>query len=83
MSYEVEWTEDAIAQLLAIVGKTGKSGTYVRALGEVNDQLGVDPRLVDAAVNEDLWRMSIGRLRIYYEIDDDTREVEIVGVRPI
>ena len=81
MRYEVVWTTEGLEQLLAIIGRIGKSGDYVRALAEINGQLGVDPRPADATVNEDLWRVTVGKIRVYYEINDEMNEVEIVGIR--
>jgi mRNA-degrading endonuclease RelE of RelBE toxin-antitoxin system len=45
--------------------------------------LSVDQKPIDAVVHEGLWRVSIGTLRVYYEINDDAQEVEIVGIRSL
>jgi mRNA-degrading endonuclease RelE of RelBE toxin-antitoxin system len=83
MRYEVGWTREGLEQLLAMFHRTGTAGNYVRSVAEINERLSVDPRPVDAAVHEELWRLSIGSLRVYYEINDDIREVEVVGVRAL
>jgi hypothetical protein len=81
MKYTVQWLDDAMFALLPLVHASGDAAAILQAVNEINARLSDDPRPGDAVCREDLWMTTIGRLRVFYEIKQADRLVEIVGIR--
>jgi len=64
-----------------VLHESGDSAAVVDSIEEVSQRLATAPDSPDAVSHEGLWRLSVGRLRVLYEINYEDRTVEIVGVR--
>jgi hypothetical protein len=81
MNYTVQWVDDAILLLLEITRQSGDSAAVLAAVDEVNQSLSEAPESSEAECYEGLWRRSVGRLRVMYEINHATRVIRIVALR--
>lgn len=81
MNYTIHWMEEAITGLLETAVTSGNAAAILGAIDDVNRRLAEDPEDPAAKAYEGLWGLSVGRLRIMYEIYHDRHVVEIVSAR--
>lgn len=83
MNYAVNWSENAFDAMLRYLVSLNKSAASVTAIDQINKRLAANPHDSTADVHEGLWRITIGPLRVYYEISEAEHQVEVVAFRAI
>ncbi len=76
MTYNVEFSLDAAAELLRIAGVTG-SASAVRAADSIRRRLEVDPAGNENFLSEGLYYIDEEPLRAFFLIDVESASVEI------
>jgi hypothetical protein len=82
MSYSVEWSAEARAQLAATwLQQVASRQAITSAQARIDKMLAADPARFGAALSEGLFAIEQAPLRALYEISDAERRVEVVAVR--
>lgn len=81
MPYEIEWLEAAIDELGAIL----RSHQHLRALlvddsNRIDEILSADPVSFGTRQPDRLLATQVGRLRVLYQVDEETRQVSIASI---
>ena len=80
MTYNVEFSLDAAAELLRIAGVTGSAST-IRAADSIRRRLEVDPAGNGNFLSEGLYYIDEEPLRAFFLIDVDSMVVEVTDFR--
>ena len=80
MTYNVEFSLDAAAELLRIAGVTG-SMPAIRAADSIRRRLEVDPAGNGSFLSEGLYSIDEEPLRAFFLIDVESASVEITDFR--
>jgi hypothetical protein len=80
VTYNVEFSLDAAAELLRIAGVTG-SASAVRAADSIRRRLEVDPAGNENFLSEGLYYIDEEPLRAFFLIDVESASVEITDFR--
>ena len=80
MTYNVEFSLDAAAELLRIAGVTG-SASAIRAADSIRRRLEVDPAGNRNFLSEGLYYIDEEPLRAFFLIDVESASVEITDFR--
>jgi hypothetical protein len=79
--YSVQWRLVAIEALFQIWIVSGNVAEVGRATNQIESVLASNPEPSDSTEHEGLRVVSVGRLRVAYEVNHSGRTVEICGVQ--
>jgi hypothetical protein len=82
MNYGVHWEEDSLDQLtdLWLQADPPTRRAITGAEAQIHHALTNNPHAAGQPLSEGLYVIQVGPLRVYYEIDDATRTVEVTTV---
>lgn len=83
MTYDVEFSLEAAAELIRIAGGAHPAASVIRAAESIRRTLENDPAEAGHFLSEDLYYVDEEPLRAFFVIDDDLMVVEITDFRVI
>lgn len=81
MPFEVQWQDPAIDQLAEILrNHRAQRPILIDDANRVDELLEVDPIAASSEVQEGIYATQVGRLRLYYYINDEDQIVTVAEV---
>jgi hypothetical protein len=81
LSYRVEFSMEAAAELLRISGAVGSAAAVVRAADMIRRRLEVEPAASGIFLSEGLYYIDEDPLRAFFLIDTESMVVEVTDFR--
>jgi hypothetical protein len=79
--FTVGWRGEALQELAEIWLESTDRNSVTAATRDVDDELSEDPLDKGREISEDLYRLDLLPLHVYFVVHEDDRKVEIVKVR--
>jgi mRNA-degrading endonuclease RelE of RelBE toxin-antitoxin system len=80
MNYTVDWSKDALDLLGAVWLVAPDRSAVTRAQALIDQRLSANPLAHAKPVSEGLYAIDVAPLRAIFELDDDARRVDVVGL---